>query len=105
MEARSQFLYMVRATRPEMLLSGPTPEETEALGQHFSYLKDLAEEGTVLLFGRTQNNDESTFGLVIFEAGSEEEARNIMNRDPAVVRGVMRPQLFPYRIAMKGTRM
>jgi len=88
-----------------MLTAGPTPEEDAIVGAHFEYLKELAEKGTVLLVGRTQNNDGSTFGLCIFEAGSEEEARGIMNQDPAVARGVMSAQLFPYRIAIKGVRL
>jgi uncharacterized protein len=102
MEPSQQYIYIVRAARPEMLTAGLTPEEDEIVGQHFTYLADLAEKGTVLLVGRTQNNDETTFGLCIFEAGSEEEARIIMNQDPAVARGVMSAELFPYKIAIKG---
>lgn len=100
-----QFIYILRLTRPDMLVTGPTPEESATVEQHFLYLKDLAENGSVLLVGRTQNNDESTFGLCIFEAGSEEEAREIMHRDPAIAHGVMSAQLFPYRIALKGSRL
>jgi len=100
-----QFIYILRLTRPDMLVTGPTPEENATVGDHFQYLKELAEQGSVLLVGRTQNNDESTFGLCIFEAGSEEEAREIMQRDPVVARGVMSAQLFPYRIALKGSRL
>jgi len=105
METSPQYIYIVHATRPEMLTAGPTPEEQEILGQHFMYLKDLAEKGPVLLVGRTQTTDESTFGLCIFEAASEEEARALMNGDPAVARGVMTAQLFPYQIAIKGERL
>jgi uncharacterized protein YciI len=104
MGIRGQFVYLVHPIRPEMLTSGPTPAETEILERHSGYLKDLAEKGTVLIAGRTQNNDESTFGLVIFEADSEEEARGIMSQDPAVSHKVMRAQLFPYRIAVKNVR-
>lgn len=105
MEPSQQYIYIVHPTRREMLTAGPTPEESEIIGQHFTYLQDLAEKGTVLLVGRTQNNDETTFGLCIFEAGSEEEARTIMSQDPAVARGVMSAELFPYRIAIKGVRL
>lgn len=101
MENSSQYLYTVHATRPEMLTQGPTSEEKAIVDAHFSYLRDLTEKGTVLLVGRTQNNDETTFGLVIFQAGSEEEARALMNGDPAVAQGVMHARLYPYRIALK----
>lgn len=34
--------------------------------------------------GRSQNNDENTFGIVIFRASSEAKASEIMENDPAV---------------------
>lgn len=44
--------------------------------------------------------DEKTFGIVIFEADSEEEAQLIMKNDPAVAEGIMTADLFPYRVAL-----
>jgi len=41
----------------------------------------------MILMGRTQNNDESTFGIAIFEAEDESAARKIMEADPAVAGG------------------
>ena len=82
-----------------MVSDGPTSEESATLEQHFAYLAGLADEGTVILFGRTQNNDESTFGLVIFEAASEDAARGIMAGDPAVEHGLMQATLFPYKVS------
>lgn len=43
---------------------------------------------------------EKTFGLVIFEAESEVEARRLMNNDPAVTEGMMTAELFPYHVAL-----
>ena len=43
-----------------------------------------------------------TFGLVIFKADSEAEARQIMENDPAVKHGVMRATLYPYRVVFLG---
>ena len=54
--------------------------------------------------GRTLNTDESSFGIVIFRARSEEAARAVMNADPAVQAGGMRARLFPYRIALMANR-
>ena len=42
------------------------------------------------------------FGITVFQATSEEAARDIMNNDPAVIAGVMRAELFPFRIALVG---
>lgn len=50
--------------------------------------------------GRTQNNDESTIGIAIFEAVDESAARTLMQNDPAVAEGVMTAELFPYQVAL-----
>ena len=96
---RKQFLYKLKVTRLEMLTDGPSLEEGEVLADHMSYLQRLSADGTVLMAGRTQTADESTFGIVIFLAESEEDAVAVMNRDPAVSEGLMSATLFPYAIA------
>lgn len=94
-----EFLYRVQATRPEMLRSGPTPEESAAVQDHVNYPKDLTAKGTLIVAGRSRNNDETTFGIIIFRAASEDAARAIMNGDPAVKKGVFRAALFPFTVA------
>lgn len=98
------FLYVLKATRLGMLTEGPTDEEAVVLSEHLDYLARLGEEGTVLLAGRTQTHDESTFGLVILE-GTEEHAREVVASDPAVREGLMSATLFPYRVAVLGKRL
>jgi uncharacterized protein YciI len=83
-----------------MLSDGPTLEEEAIVSEHFAYLQRLADEGTVILAGRTLNTDDSSFGIVIFKAESEQAAQAVMNDDPAVRRDLMRARLFPYRIAL-----
>ena len=95
-----QYLYRIQPTRPAMLTEGPTAEETAIVGAHFARLQDLAARGIVILAGRTLNTDESGFGVVIFNADSDEQAEAIMLADPAVRGGVMRATLFPYRVAL-----
>ena len=97
-----QFLYRIQPVRAAMLVEGPTSEESRVVGEHFEYLKRLVGEGVVLLAGRTLNTDPSSFGIVILRADSQEEARSVMEADPAVRQGVMRADLFPYRIALAG---
>jgi uncharacterized protein YciI len=97
-----QFLYRLLPTRIEMVTIGSTPEEDAIVDEHFAYLEALTERGVMLLVGRTQNNDEDTFGIVIFQADSEASAQQIMNNDPAVKKGVMRADLFPFQIALVG---
>jgi uncharacterized protein YciI len=83
-----------------MVTEGPTPEEAETVSRHFAYLSDLTDKGVMILVGRTQNRDESTFGIAIFEAEDELAARKTMENDPAVVGGVMQATLFPYKVAL-----
>ena len=95
-----QWLYVLKPTRLEMLTEGSTPEEDEIDSRHFAYLSDLTEKEVMILMGRTQNNDESTFGIAIFEAEDEAAARTIMKNDPAVKNGVMTATLYPYKVAL-----
>lgn len=102
MRDQQQYLYKLQPTRPEMLVDGPTAEEADVSSRHFQYLQRLAEQGIVLLAGRTQTADYSGFGITIFLADSEEAARDIMHNDPAVLHIVMRAELYRYRIAITG---
>jgi uncharacterized protein YciI len=97
-----EFLYRIQPTRLTMLTDAPTPAEAAAIAAHRAYLDRMAAAGVVLLFGRTQTTDASTFGIVIFRAESAEAARRIMAADPAVAAGVMRGEVFPFRVAGVG---
>jgi uncharacterized protein YciI len=99
MKGSREFLYRLRPTRAEMLTDGPDGDESAALEGHSSYLADLAKRGVVRLAGRTQTADPNTFGIVVFWAPDENEAGRIMNDDPAVSRGVMSAELFPFKTA------
>lgn len=100
MTETTQYLYRIQPTRLEMLTEGPTERESDVTSRHFAYLKSLLENGVLILAGRTLNDDESTFGITILNAETEEIARGIVNNDPAVREGVMRAELFPYRVAL-----
>lgn len=93
------FIYVLRLRRLEMLRSGPTAEETRTLGAHSNYLKDLTAKGVVVLAGRTLNNDETTFGIVVVKAANEAAARAVMENDPFVRDGVARGELLPFHLA------
>lgn len=41
-----------------------------------------------------------TFGIVVFEAPSDEAAGAVMRADPAVQGGFMRAELYPYQVAL-----
>jgi uncharacterized protein YciI len=96
----TEYLYKIQPTRLEMLTQGPTADEATLVAQHLAYLQGLAAQGVVVLAGRTLDADERAFGIVVFRAASEEAARDVMDNDPAVKNGVMRAELYPYRIAV-----
>lgn len=95
-----EFLYTIQPTRAELLTEGPTPNEQKIIGLHYNYLKDLTDTNVVILAGRTQNVDSTSFGIVIYKAFSEEKAKEIMENDPAVKEGIFSAQLFPFRVSL-----
>lgn len=96
-----EWLYRIRPSRLAMLAEGPTPEEAEAIERHVAYLRGLTDHGTLILAGRTQDTGPRSFGIVVFRAADEAEARRIMESDPAVAAGVMLARLHPYRVAFR----
>ena len=82
-----------------MLTKGSTEVESRIISEHFNYLKRLTED-VVILAGRTQNTDYSSFGIVLLRAETIEAAREIMLNDPAVKNKVFRAELFPYKTSL-----
>ncbi len=71
----------------------PTPEEGAKIQEHFTRLHELTKAGVVLFAGPC--TDQIGPGIVLFEASSEAEAREIMEADPAVASGVFTAELHP----------
>ena len=72
-------------------------EEARIMSFHFEYLKTLLESKRLVLAGPETTGK---FGLVVFEADSEDESKTLMNNDPAVKSGIVSAELFPYRISL-----
>jgi len=96
------FLYRLQLVRGDMLVTGPTASEQAVMAEHFAYLKALAEQGIIILVGRTMIPDEHAMGLAIFRAESEDAARHIMHCDPAVQKAVMTATLYPFKVVLRG---
>jgi len=101
MEHTGEYLYTLHAARPGTLTDGPTADEAAVLADHSLYLETLAEDRVVVIAGRTQTTDATSFGVVILRADSPAYARHIMESDPAVQGGVLTARLFPYKIAVQ----
>jgi len=96
----TQWLYRLDPVRPEMVADA-TDEERAIVAEHLDYLRRLAGAGVVLLAGRTTGEPVSdVHGVVVLDADDEAAAHAVMAADPAVVHGVMRATLHPFRLAV-----
>ena len=83
-----------------------TDAERAAVGAHFEALQQQAREGRLVIAGRSNDYDgenrlaDDTVGITIFHAADRDEARRLMEDDPAVRARVMRYRLHSYNIAV-----
>jgi hypothetical protein len=61
----------------------------------------FVEAGRAILAGPCLDQ---TFGIVIVRAHSLEEARSLMQADPAVRNGIMSAELHPFRVSLMGRK-
>ena len=94
---KSQYIFILRLTRPP---TGDTlsDEQETIIEEHVDYLKGLLDDGALILAGPCLDR---SFGIVIYEAESDELARNIMENDPSVSKGVMTAELHPFKVALE----
>jgi uncharacterized protein YciI len=91
-----QFVCFKRPPRKDFAAT-MTGEESEIMSRHFAYMKQLLERGVLIVAGPVTTGE---FGLSVFEAESDEDAKEIVNNDPAVACGLMKPEIFPYRVSL-----
>lgn len=78
-----------------------TDKDKEIVGLHFAYLQKALKEGKLILAGRTNETKDKTFGIVIYRADNDDEAKLFMQNDPAVKAGVMIASFHKYNVALK----
>jgi len=96
------FLYTMRPARLAMLTEGPTAEEQALAGAHWQYSINLLKRGILIFGGRTMLRDSNSFATVVIRAGSIEEAKAIVEADPAVAAGVFKTEVFPFQPMLMG---
>ncbi|QMS84583.1 YciI family protein [Candidatus Xianfuyuplasma coldseepsis] len=77
-----------------------TDEDEAIIGRHFAHLQSLQKNNQLILAGKTAGLDNNTYGLVLFTAKDDKDAEAIMNRDPAIVEGIMTGTLQEYNVAL-----
>ena len=96
-----QFAYMLKLTPRLHDKAAWTKDDVAATQKHFAYLKAATEKGQVILAGRSNEPEDKTFGIVVFEAADEAAAKEFMNGDEAVKSGVMTAELHPFMVALQ----
>jgi uncharacterized protein len=99
MSSKTTYVYLVRPTR-EGFNETSTPEEQAIVGEHFERLKAMHTAGDLVLAGPCTD---AAFGVVVFRAASLDEARDIMENDPAVKNGIFSAELHEFRVSLLGT--
>ena len=77
-----------------------TPEKQQSVAAHFARLQKMLQDGILILAGKTSTDLSTTFGIVVYEAESLEEAKAIAEDDPAVKAKIMTVEVYPYQVAL-----
>jgi len=91
-----QFVYVYKPLK-ENFNKTATEQENKIVSEHFLYLKDLLEKNILVLAGPETN---AKFGIAVLETQTEEEAKKIMENDPAVSNKVFTAELYPFRVSL-----
>ena len=97
-EGQQGWVYLITSIYRENFLQTITPEEQQVMADHSAYLRDKTRAGQVVHAGPC--TDMIGPGIVIFYAGSEEEARAVMENDPAVQAGIFITELHPLAMSL-----
>lgn len=95
-----EYIYVLKLKQAYHDEKSWTKVHHKIIEDHFMRLKKQCEEGLVVTAGKTDAVDEKGFGIVVFQADNEEEAQEFMREDPAVLKGMMTAEVFPYRTAL-----
>jgi uncharacterized protein len=98
--APKQYVYVLHVSPRLYAESLWTAADNQAVQAHFARLQRETAAGRVILAGRTTEPLDRTFGLVVFEAPSDDSAAAFMRADPAVAAGVMTATVHPYSVAL-----
>ena len=73
----------------------PAGKERDALfAGHMANIQRLAKEGKLFLAGPFEKNDQEMRGIFLFNVKTIEEAKRLVETDPAVRAGIFRVEMF-----------
>ena len=92
-----QWIYFLHPPRDDFAAT-MTADEQATFGEHFAYLQELLDAGTLVLAGPTLGHRNT--GICVFEASNETIARAVMESDPAISSGLVEGELRHFRISL-----
>ena len=98
-----QYVYVLKLVSRLQKEENWTEIDYKIIKKHFERLKNATEKGKVIMAGKTENEDETGFGIVLFLAENEQQATQFMEDDPAIQEGIMSASLFPFHLALMKT--
>lgn len=98
----SKFIYVLKLLPEYQNKNNWNDETNKIISTHFNYLKQLKEDGQIILVGKTDYGVDNplNFGIVIFHAQDRESAEILMNNDPAIRNKIMTAELHPFSHAL-----
>ena len=88
------YISTMRPKRPNFLAS-MTPDERAVMEQHLAYVRQLFDQGKLLLGGAATDG---AIGVLIYRVDSAEEAQRIFDDDPAVKAEIGHSELHLFRV-------
>ncbi len=104
---KMHFVYVLKLSGKFKKEKNWTETQSQTVCAMIDYLDKLSADGKVHLAGRTnyKYDHPDQFGLVLLEVDSENEARKIMQNDPAVKSRLMTAKLHPINIPVGNKRL
>ena len=72
----------------------------QSFKNHATHLEKMVKSGQALMVGRTDTQLKDNYGIVVFTAKDEGEARRVMEADPIIVDGIMTAHVLPFKLLM-----
>ena len=96
------FIYVLSLQQKFRIKTNWTEKEDHIVSEHYQYLLDLKEKKVLIMAGKSRYDvdHDDTFGIVVFQSDTEENAHHIMQNDPAIIAGLMTAELHPFNIAV-----
>ena len=94
--------YLGTITGRPTFINDMTEEEGKIMGVHFEYLQNKFDNKQLILAGPILA--EGQFGVSIFTADNIKHAQNFVENDPAVKSGIVKSEVHPFRIFLKGEK-